>query len=226
MGVFTRFHCMCHFFWGYWEIVINGLYDIDSFNLNTPCSFWDSLLKGWGYLARCKKRKKCLFSDLVCFFRTNQQIFDTYTRRMGVYNKWILVMTIPQSADAGLKICVPVPMSVPVSWCRCQLPGAGAGLILKLVPVPVLVQVPVWFWSWCRCLFDFENVPVPVWMVPVPVPVWFWYWFRCLFEWCRCRCRCRYQTGLILKLVLVTASAGFILKLVPEPVTVPEPVWF
>ena len=146
MGVFTRFHCsMCHFFWGYWEIVINGLYDIDSFNLNTSCSFWDSLLKGWGYLARCKKRKKCLFSDLVCFFRTNQQIFDTYTRRMGVYNKWILVMTIPQSADAGLKICVPVPMSVPVSWCRCrcrcQLPGAGAGLILKLVPVPVPVPV-------------------------------------------------------------------------------------
>ena len=165
MGVFTRFHCMCHFFWGYWEIVINGLYDIDSFNLNTPCSFWDSLLKGWGYLARCKKRKKCLFSDLVCFFRTNQQIFDTYTRRMGVYNKWILVMTIPQSADAGLKICVPVPMPVPVSWCRCRcrfdfktgagacLNGAGAGagagtgacLILKLVPVPVPVPVPVWF---------------------------------------------------------------------------------
>ena len=74
MGVFTRFHCsMRHFFWGYWEIVINGLYDIDSFNLNTPCSFWDSLFKGWGYLARCKKRKKCLFSDLVGFFRTNHK---------------------------------------------------------------------------------------------------------------------------------------------------------
>ena len=109
------------------------------------------------------EEKKCLFSDLVCFFRTNQQIFVTYTRRMGVYNKWILVMTIPRSADAGLKICVPVPMPVPVSWCRCRcrfdfktgagacLNGAGAGagagtgacLILKLVPVPVPVPVPV-----------------------------------------------------------------------------------
>ena len=102
------------------------------------------------------EEKKCLFSDLVCFFRTNQQIFVTYTRRMGVYNKWILVMTIPRSADAGLKICVPVPMPVPVSWCRCRCrfdfktgagaclkcASAGACLNLKLVPVPVPVPGP------------------------------------------------------------------------------------